>query len=88
MRTNLRAALAARGMRQVDLAAELKIWPSVVSDLVTGRRDPEPRVAARIAEILRVDEFLLFSEQPLIPMAPKKSQELPHVPGTAAVAES
>jgi transcriptional regulator with XRE-family HTH domain len=88
MLTNLRAALAARGMRQVDLAAKLKIWPSVMSDIVNGRRSPEPRVAARIAEILRVDESLLFGEKrliPLIPMSPVTPQETSPSPAMAAV---
>jgi hypothetical protein len=42
---NLKAALAARRMRQVDLAIELKISPSVLSEIVNGRRSAEPFVA-------------------------------------------
>jgi transcriptional regulator with XRE-family HTH domain len=70
MLANLKAALAARNMLQADLAYKLKISPSAMSEIVNGRRNPEPRVAARIAQILRVDESLLFSEQPLILVTP------------------
>lgn len=67
MLANLKAALAARRMRQADLAFELRVAPSLISEIVHGRRRPEPQLAARIAEILRADQAWLFEEVRFIP---------------------
>ena len=70
MLSNLKAALAARRMKQVDLALRVGIAPSVLSEIVHGRRRIDPGLAARIAEILQADPGWLFSSVTYIP-APK-----------------
>jgi transcriptional regulator with XRE-family HTH domain len=67
MLSNLKTALAARRVRQVDLAIELKISPSVFSEIVNGRRSAEPSLRARLADILQADEDWLFSNVTQIP---------------------
>ena len=64
---NIKTALAARRMRQVDLALDLKISPSVLSEIIYGRRQADPSLRARIAEALRADESWLFSPVMRIP---------------------
>lgn len=61
MLVNLKAALAARRMRQVDLALALKIPSSTMSEIICGRRQADSSQRARVAEILRADESWLFS---------------------------
>jgi len=60
MLSNLKAALAARGMCQADLAAELRIHSSTLSEIVRGRRQADADLRARIASLLGVDEAWLF----------------------------
>jgi transcriptional regulator with XRE-family HTH domain len=67
MLTNLKAALAARRLRQVDLALSLKIPPSTLSEIICERRQAGPSLRARIAEALRADETWLFSSVTRIP---------------------
>lgn len=67
MLTNLKTALAARRVRQVDLALSLKIPPSVLSEIICGRRQANPSLRARIAEALLADETWLFSSITRIP---------------------
>jgi transcriptional regulator with XRE-family HTH domain len=67
MLTNLKAALAARRMRQVELALSLRIPPSTLSEIVCGHRQADPALRARIAEALRADEAWLFSAVTRIP---------------------
>jgi transcriptional regulator with XRE-family HTH domain len=67
MLVNLKSALAARRLRQVDLAIELKISPSVLSEIINGRRNAEPSLRARLAEILQANEDWLFSSLTHIP---------------------
>jgi len=55
MLSNLKAALAARGMRQADLAAALKIHASVVSEIICGRRKADIELRTRIAAMLAVE---------------------------------
>jgi transcriptional regulator with XRE-family HTH domain len=45
---NFKTAPAARGMRQVELATELKITPTVLSEIVHGRRSANPSLRARL----------------------------------------
>lgn len=61
MLMNIKTALAARRLRQVDLALSLKIPPSTLSEIICGRRQADPLQRARIAEALRADEAWLFS---------------------------
>jgi transcriptional regulator with XRE-family HTH domain len=58
---NLKTALAARHMRQVDLAMSLRITPSALSEIINGRREANPALRGRIAEALHADEGWLFS---------------------------
>ena len=67
MLANFKTAVAARGMRQVDLALELKIAPSVLSEIINGRRSASPSLRARLAELLQADEAWLFSSFTRIP---------------------
>lgn len=62
MLANMKATLAARRLRQVDLAIELKISSSLLSEIVNGRRSAEPSLRARLAEILQADQDWLFGE--------------------------
>jgi transcriptional regulator with XRE-family HTH domain len=64
---NLKAALGARGMRQADLALELKITPSVLSEIVNERRKANTSVRERVSKILQADESWLFSTFTRIP---------------------
>jgi transcriptional regulator with XRE-family HTH domain len=61
MLANVKAALAARQVRQIDLALELKISPGILSEIVNGRRQANPSLRARIATALHADERWLFS---------------------------
>jgi transcriptional regulator with XRE-family HTH domain len=70
---NLKATLAARRMHQVDLAIELKISPSVLSEIINDRRSAEPSLRARLAEILQANEDWLFARTIHIP--PKSDAE-------------
>lgn len=65
--TNLKTALVARGVRQADLAIWLEISPSMLSEIVCGRRQADSSLRARIAEKLRADEKWLFSTVTRIP---------------------
>ena len=67
MLANFKTALAARGMRQVELALELKIAPTILSEIVNGRRSASPPLRARLAEMLQADEDWLFSSFTRIP---------------------
>jgi transcriptional regulator with XRE-family HTH domain len=61
MLVNLKTALAARRIRQVDLAISIGISPSVFSEIITGRRTADPALRVRIAKELGVDESWLFT---------------------------
>jgi transcriptional regulator with XRE-family HTH domain len=60
MLVNLKAALAARRVRQVDLAISIGISPSVFSEIINGRRTADPGLRAQIAKELDADESWLF----------------------------
>jgi len=64
---NLKAALAARQMRQVELALSLRISPSTLSEIICGHRLADASLRTRIAEALRADEAWLFSKVTRIP---------------------
>jgi len=70
---NLKTTIAARRLTQVDLALDLKIAPTVLSEIIHGRRQADPSLRARLAEILQADEDWLFGA-PHIP-APKSNTE-------------
>jgi len=75
MLVNLKAALAARRMRQVDLALALKIPPSTLSEIICCRRQAESWLRARIAEALRADEAWLFARVTQIPSRATQVEE-------------
>jgi transcriptional regulator with XRE-family HTH domain len=64
---NFKTVLAARGMRQIELALDLKISPTVLSEIVNGRRTASPSLRARLADMLQADEAWLFSSFTRIP---------------------
>jgi hypothetical protein len=85
MLMNLKAALAARRMRQVELALSLKIPPSTLSEIVCGHRQADPSIRARIAEALCADEAWLFSAVARIP-APARTASSEPTPLAASAA--
>jgi len=68
---NLKTTIAVRQLTQVDLALQLKIAPTVLSEIIHGRRQADPSLRARIAEALRAEESWLFSSVAHIPSPPK-----------------
>ena len=64
---NLKTALVARKVKQVDLAISLGISPTVISEIVNGRRVADARLRSLIAKDLCVDEEWLFRVQIDIP---------------------
>jgi transcriptional regulator with XRE-family HTH domain len=79
MLPNLKAALAVRGMKQVDLAYELRIPASTLSEIVHERRRPDASIRWRIAKKLDVDEKWLFSTLVKMPRptSPEGGEEIP-----------
>jgi len=67
MYPNLKAALVAKGIRQVDLALALHIDETQMSRVLNGRRQASPGLRRRIAEILNANEKWLFSQAKRIP---------------------
>ena len=67
MLVNLKTTIAVRRLTQVDLALQLKIAPTVLSEIIHGRREADPPLRGRIAEVLRADEEWLFSSFTRIP---------------------
>ena len=67
MLLNLKTAVAARRLTQVEFALQLKIPPTVLSEIIHGRRQVDASLRARIAEALRADEAWLFSSVTRIP---------------------
>ena len=67
MLVNLKMTIAVRRMTQVDLALQLKIAPTILSEIIHGRRQADRSLRARIAEALRADETWLFSTVARIP---------------------
>jgi transcriptional regulator with XRE-family HTH domain len=78
MLVNIKTALAVRGMKQVDLAYELRIPASTLSEIVHERRRPDASTRRRIATRLDADEKWLFSRLVQIPMrtGPGGSEEI------------
>jgi hypothetical protein len=67
MLANLKAALAARRMRQIDLALLLRVPPSVLSEVVNERRKAGSQLREAIAGILQADSAWLFAPVTHIP---------------------
>jgi len=66
MLSNLKATLAARRMRQFELAAELKISASTLTEIILGRRPLEDGQRTRIGVLLGVEdlEWLFLDVRP------------------------
>ncbi|HEV2386769.1 MAG TPA: hypothetical protein VGS20_05880 [Candidatus Acidoferrales bacterium] len=75
MLANLKLAIAQRGVKQYDLAAALKISASQFSEVIRGRREAEPWLRSRLAELLHADEVWLFSTVTRIPESPAPRTE-------------
>ena len=67
MLVNLKTTIAARRLTQVDLALQLRIPPTVLSEIIHGRRLADGGLRGRIADALRADESWLFSTVTRIP---------------------
>ncbi len=88
MLANLKAALAARRLRQADLAFELKLAPSLISEVIHGRRKLEPHQVARVAELLKADAGWLFQEVHFIPGPKSVETAEPRIGVACAARES
>ena len=67
MLANLKTAIAARGLRQIELAQKLNIPSDFLSRIVRGWTKPSAELRVRIAEVLQADESWLFSANVVIP---------------------
>ena len=67
MLVNLRSALSIRGYKQWEFALELRIPPSVLSEIIHERREASPELQGGIAKLLNADATWLFSRVPRIP---------------------
>ncbi len=67
MLANFKAALAARRVKQIDLALQLKIDPTFLSRVINRRCEADPALRARIATALEVEETWLFQTATRIP---------------------
>jgi transcriptional regulator with XRE-family HTH domain len=67
MLSNLKVALAARRIRQAELAAAIGVAPSTLSEFIHGRAALAPHQRQRIAEMLRADPVWLFARVTYIP---------------------
>ena len=69
MLVNFKAALAARRVKQIDLALQLKIDPSFLSRIINQRCEADASLRARLAAALEVEEAWLFQTVACIPRA-------------------
>jgi transcriptional regulator with XRE-family HTH domain len=67
MLANLKAALAARRIRQVDLALSLQVPPSILSEVINERRKAGKQLREAIARALQADPAWLFAAVTHIP---------------------
>jgi transcriptional regulator with XRE-family HTH domain len=75
MLVNLKTTIAARRLKQFDLALQLKIPPTVLSEIIHGRRLADGSLRARMAKALRADESWLFSTVTRIPPPATQAEE-------------
>jgi transcriptional regulator with XRE-family HTH domain len=80
MLANVKTALAARGLRQIQLARIVGLPESTLSEFIHERTDLAPRYLVRIAEALQADPAWLFSRVTRIPALQ------PEAPGELAAA--
>ncbi len=84
MLVNLKGVIAARRLTQVDFALSLKIAPSVLSEIIRGRRKADPSLRVRIAEALRAEETWLFSSVLRIPAPASRKEDSKPAPAACA----
>jgi transcriptional regulator with XRE-family HTH domain len=73
MLANLKATLAIRRVRQVELALSLSIAPSTLSEIVNERRLASRELRHTIARALNADPDWLFSPVVAIPPLPSET---------------
>ena len=69
MLVNFKAALAARRVKQIDLALQLKLDPTFLSRIINRRCEADASLRARLAAALEVEEAWLFQTVARIPKA-------------------
>lgn len=74
MLVNFKTVLAAKRIRQVDVAQFVKIPPTVLSEIINGRRRADASLRFRISEFLGVDEIWLFSTLTKIPTSTRSAE--------------
>ena len=72
---NLRSALKMRGKKQWELCAEVGVGPSVLSEIIAGRRPIEPQLRNDIALLLNADPEWLFQNVDSIPPVPAEQSQ-------------
>ena len=77
MLSNLKAALAARRIRQAELAAAIEIAPSTLSEFIHGRTELTPYQRQRMAEVLCADPAWLFAAVTQIPALNTETESMP-----------
>lgn len=79
MFANFKAALAVRGIKQVDLAIKIKTSSTVLSEIITGHRLANADLRRKLSAELDVDEGWLFSVVTHVPrrrFSPKGTPEI------------
>ena len=66
MRYELKLAIRKSGISQWRTAAKAEISETVLRNIVSGARDPEPSTAKRLSEILNVPVDQLFPEDSIM----------------------
>jgi len=79
MLSNLKVALAARRMRQAEVAAAIGVAPSTFSEFIHGRAELAPYQLDRIAELLRADRAWLFQAVTHIPALKSDAEPAPAI---------
>ena len=77
MLVNFKAALAARRVKQIDLALQLKIDPTLLSRIINRRCEADESLRAKLAAALQVDEGWLFQTIPNIPRGTSRLESAP-----------
>lgn len=71
MLVNFKIALAWKGEHQIDLAMRTGVDPTLLSNVINGRRPASPKLRAKLAAALGVRERWLFSRRVMRANAPK-----------------
>ena len=76
-----------QGRSQWELCAEVGIGPTVLSEIIAGRRPIEPWIQKKIAEVLNADPDWLFFELRDVPNLGKRETTL-STPGANGTTET